>query len=108
MGPMLSTRPASRPLSDLMDLNLSLKFDKTGKQAETRQPRKKRSQELSARSGSRDDGRTAGEKADLTIEHLRSSRTFSLVSMRGRDPGVLVLHTGIPFLCVNRCDCFKI
>ena len=63
MGPMLSTRPASRQfLSDLMDLNLSLKFDKTGKQGETRQPRKRSQQEPIARSGGRDDGGTAGEK----------------------------------------------
>ena len=67
MGPMLSTRPASRQsLSDLMDLNLSLKFDKTGKQGEARQPRK-RSQGPIARSGGRDDGGTAGEKDDVQL-----------------------------------------
>lgn len=69
MGPMLSTRPASRQsLSDLMDLNLSLKFDKTGKQGESRQPRKRSQQEPNARSGSRDDGGTAGERDYLTVD----------------------------------------
>lgn len=65
---MLSTRPASRQsISDLMDLNLSLKFDKTGQQGEKRQPRK-RSQEGTALSGSRDDGgTTAGEKPGLGL-----------------------------------------
>eukprot|EP00752_Nemacystus_decipiens_P005931 g5356.t2 len=58
-------------LSDLMDLNLSLKFDKTGKQGETRQP-KKRSQEPFAR-GSRDDGGTA---ADCPLASSRFSATL--------------------------------
>lgn len=77
MGPMQSTRPASRQsLSDLMDLNLSLKFDKTGKQSESRQPRK-RPQEPSARSGGRNDGGTAvGEEADL-IRHSRYFEGYS-------------------------------
>lgn len=58
MGQMLSTRPASRrALSDLIDLNLALKFDKKlGRQRETRQ--------LKERCYTRRklDGRAGGEK----------------------------------------------
>lgn len=66
MGPMLSTRPASRQAqSDLTDLNLALKFDKMGSQSVSRQP-KERSQQSHARttdrSGKRHDGGATGEK----------------------------------------------
>lgn len=68
MGP--KTRPASRQvLSDLMDLNLALKFDKIGKQDSTRQPDEHPQQShagLTTRTGRRHDGggaTTAGENA---------------------------------------------
>lgn len=68
MGP--KTRPASRQvLSDLMDLNLALKFDKMGKQDSTRQPDEQPQQShagLTTRTGRRHDGggaRAAGENA---------------------------------------------
>lgn len=58
MGPKM--RPASRQvLSDLMDLNLALKFDKMGKEDSTRQPDEQPQQShvgLSTRTGRRLDG----------------------------------------------------
>lgn len=69
MGPMLASRPASRQvLSDLMDLNLALKYDKARKHGEAR-PQKERSHHhngststTTRKAGRRNDGCTAGEK----------------------------------------------
>lgn len=64
MGPMLSTRPASRQAqSDLMDLNLALKFDKMGTESESKQPKERSLSHArsTTRSGRRLD-RGAGEK----------------------------------------------
>lgn len=71
IGPMLASRPASRQvLSDLMDLNLALKYDKARKHGEAR-PQKERSHHHNGstsattstrKAGRRNDGCTAGEK----------------------------------------------
>lgn len=85
MGPMLSTRPASRQsLSDLMDLNLSLKLDKTGKQGEIRQPRKRSQESTARRSGSRDDGGTAGEEKRTFRRRSSIESRFSRILFNGR------------------------
>lgn len=67
MGPMLASRPASRQvLSDLMDLNLALKYDKARKHGDAR-PQKERSHNhhngsATRKVGRRNDGRASGEE----------------------------------------------
>lgn len=57
VGPMLSTLPAShQALSDLMDLNLALKYDKMGNHGEARQ----RQDRQHTRSSRRLEGRAGG------------------------------------------------
>lgn len=105
MEPMLSTRPASRQssLSGLMDLNLSLKFDKTGKQGETRQSRKRSQEPLFARSSGRDDGGTAGEKSGAwTPTRLENLLAGGQQCVAG---GVLLLSF---FFCTNAFCSFSI
>ena len=63
MGPMVSSRPASRQaLSDLMDLNLALKFDKMGKHGEKRPPKKRSQSQFNNRGDKRDNVGARGEK----------------------------------------------
>lgn len=60
VGAMLSTLPASRQaLSELMDLNLALKYDKMKKHREARQQQQQNRQHTT-RSGTRLEGRAAG------------------------------------------------
>lgn len=65
MGPMRASRPASRQvLSDLMDLNLALKYDKARKHGEAR-PQKERSHHhngsTTRKVGRKNDARASGE-----------------------------------------------
>lgn len=80
MGPMLSTRPASRQAqSDLMDLNLALKLDKMGTQGESRQPKERLQSHARStnRNGRRHDGGATGERTgrrdSLRKDHQHSS-----------------------------------
>lgn len=66
VGPMLASRPASRQvLSDLMDLNLALKYDKARKHGEARPQRERphhHNVSTTRKVGRKNDGCTAGEK----------------------------------------------
>ncbi|CAM9282626.1 unnamed protein product [Ectocarpus fasciculatus] len=85
MGPKM--RPASRQvLSDLMDLNLALKFDKMGTEDSTRQPDEQPQQShvgLSTRTGRRLDGggaRASEAESSSTLFSERQARQTSKYS----------------------------